>query len=123
MKRPTYKELHNKINDARHAVNQGWVNVINPEAVASDAFQLGYLLEELEPTLHSLLDDIQPAHYVGRRPPSQSYENKIMDSELFAFRASSRRFGCKVYLKFTLYDQFFWLVSLHKNRNNTGKKR
>ena len=122
MKRPTYKELDNKINDARNAVGQGWVNVINPEAVASDAFQLGYLLEELESTLQSLLDDIQPGHYVGSRPPSQSYENKIMDSELFAFRTSSRRFGCKVYLKFTLYDQFFWLISLHKNRNNTGKK-
>lgn len=122
MNRPTYKELNNKINDARQAVDQGWINVINPEAVASDAIQLGYLLEdELEPVLQSILDDLKPGQYVGRRPPPKSYENKIMASELFAFRTSSSRFGCKVYLKFTLFDDSFWLISLHKNRNK-GKK-
>lgn len=122
MNRPTYKELDNKINDARKAVEQGWVNVINPEAVASDATQLGFLLEdELEPVLQSILEDLKPGQYVGRRPPPRSYENKIMASELFAFRTSSRRFGCKVYLKFTLFDDSFWLISLHENRNK-GKK-
>lgn len=122
MKRPTYKELYNKINDAREAVDQGWINMINPDAVASDALQLGFLLEdELEPVLQSLFDDLKPGQYVGRRPPTRSYENKIMASEMFAFRTSSRRFGCKVYLKFTLYDSSFWLISLHKNRNK-GKQ-
>lgn len=118
MKRPTYKELDNKISEARKAVDLGAVNVINPEAVASDAIQLGFLLEdELSPVLLSILDDLKPGHYVGRRPPTRSYENKIIASELFAFRTSSRRFGCKVYLKFTLFDQSFWLISLHKNRD------
>jgi hypothetical protein len=121
MKRPTYKELDKKINDAKEAVSSGQVNVINPEAVASDALQLGFLLEdELDPVLLSLLDDLKPGQYVGRRPPPRSYENRIVASELFAFRTASRRFGCKVYLKFTLFDGTLWLISLHKNRHKKG---
>lgn len=118
MKRPTYKELDKKINEAKQAVTSGQVAVINPEAVASDAIQLGFLLdEELEAVLLSILDDLKPLQYVGKRPPPKSYENKIMTSELFAFRTTSRRFSCKVYLKFTMFDNSFWLISLHKNRN------
>ncbi|MBU1169167.1 MAG: hypothetical protein KKD44_06335 [Proteobacteria bacterium] len=118
MKRPSYKELDKKINESKQAVTLGQVSVINPEAMASDAIQLGFLLEhEINDVLLSLLDDIKPLQYVGKRPPSRSYENRIIASELFAFRTSSRRFGCKVYLKFTLFDNAFWLISLHKNRN------
>lgn len=121
MKRPTYKELDKKINDAKNAVESGELNVINPEAVASDALQLGFLIDdELDTVIMSLLDDLKPGQYVGRRPPPRSYENKIVASELFAFRTSSRRFGCKIYLKFTLFDGAFWLISLHKNRHKKG---
>jgi hypothetical protein len=118
MKRPTYKELDRKISDAREAVSGDRVNVINPEALAADALQLGFLLDdELNPVLLSLIDDLKPGQYVGGRPPSRSYENKIIQSELFAFRTGSSRFSCKIYLKFTLFDQAFWLISLHRNRH------
>jgi hypothetical protein len=116
--RPTYKELDSKINEAKNAVTKGAVNLINPEAVASDAIQLGYLLEtELPDVLLSVLSNTKPDHYAGKRPPSRSYENKIIMSELFAFRTRSERFQCKIYLKFTLFDEELFLISLHKNRN------
>ncbi len=122
MKRPTYKELDNKISDARMAVEKGDINLINPEAVASDAIQLGYLIEtELADVLLSVLSDIKPEQYVGRRPPSRSYENRIVESELFPFRTRSSRFKCSVYLKFTLFDRELFLISLHRNRNKGGR--
>ena len=118
MPRPTYKELDNKINEAKTAVSQGAVSVINPEAVASDAMELGYLLsDDLTDVLLSVLSTLKPNDYAGKRPPPRSYENKIIMSELFAFRTPSDRFQCKVYLKFTLFDNEFFLISLHKNRN------
>ncbi len=122
MNRPTYKELDNKLNEARSAVEKGLVNLVNPEAVASDAIQLGYLLEsELVDVLLAVLSSTTPEHYVGKRPPSRSYENKIIMSELFPFRAPSERFKCRIYLKFTLFDQELFLISLHKNRNKGDK--
>ena len=122
VKRPTYKELDNKLNDARTAVERGNISLINPEAVASDAIQLGYLIEnELSDVLLSVLADIRPEQYVGRRPPSRSYENRIVESELFPFRTSSSRLKCSVYLKFTLFDGGFFLISLHRNRNKGGR--
>jgi hypothetical protein len=118
MQRPTYKELDNKISDAKTAVTKGAVNLVNPEAVASDAMELGYLLsDELPDVILSVLANISPKNYVGKRPPSRSYENRIIMSELYAFRAMSDRFNCKVYFKFTLFDEEFYLISLHRNRN------
>jgi hypothetical protein len=122
MERPTYKELDKKISDARTAVSNDAVSLINQEAVAADAIKLGYLLdEELKDVLLDVLSDISPKHYVGTRPPSRSYENRIMASELFAFRAPSTRFNCRVYFKFTLFEEEFFLISLHQNRNKGGR--
>lgn len=122
MQRPTYKELDNKIAEARVAVSNGSVNLINPEAVASDAMELGYLLSsDLSNALLSVLSTVSPKDYAGKRPPSRSYENKIIMSELYAFRTLSHRFNCKVYLKFTLFDDAFFLISFHRNRNKGGK--
>ena len=122
MNRPSYKELYKKISEAKDAVSNDSVSLINPEAVASDALQLGYLLEEdLKDVLLSLLTGITPEEYAGKRPPSRSYENRIIQSELFAFRTASSRFNCRVYLKFTLFDEEFFLISLHQNRHKGGK--
>jgi hypothetical protein len=117
MNRPTYKELDNKINEARNAVEQGLVNLINPEALASDALELGYSInDELISSLSSVLDETQPDHYAGKRPPALSYEHTIMTNALYAFRTKSAFFSCLVYLKFTLFENELWVVSFHKNR-------
>lgn len=122
MERPSIKEIYKKIADAKNAVGDGFVNLINPDAVAMDAIELGYLLDDdLHDVLISLLNEITPKKYVGGRPPERSYEHKIITSDLFAFRTRSGRFSCVIYLKYTLFDGAFWLVSLHKNRSK-GKR-
>lgn len=82
-----------------------------------DALELGYLIEsELHNVLMTILDETSPAHYAGGRPPQRSYEQKIKDLELFAFEVESKRFQCRIYLKFALAGNVLWLVSLHQSR-------
>ena len=50
--------------------------------------------------------------YAGTRPPQKSYKNPILKCELYAFSWESRHFGCRVYLKFALKGEAFWLISL-----------
>lgn len=124
MNRPTYKELDKKLTEARNAADTGYVSLINPEAVASDAIELGYHIEdELLGALTSVLDGTTPKHYAGKRPPARSYENKITASDLYAFRTESGRFNCVIYLKFTMFNNELWIISFHKNRNDNKGRR
>ena len=117
MQRPSYKELFNKIKEAKKAVAEKRIILLNQNVIACDALELGYLIEEdLVNVLSELLNEILPENYVGKRPPQKSYEQDIKDLDLFAFKLDSTRFGCKVYLKFTLGGDDFWLVSLHRDR-------
>ena len=121
MKRPSHKELTKKIREAKEAVSERRIEIVEPIAVTSDALELGYLIEELPNILSEVLDEVTPYHYAGTRPPQHSYEEKIKDCELFAFRWESKHFGCDVYLKFTLKDDLMWLVSLHVHREGGGE--
>ena len=121
MKRPSHKELTGKIRQAREAVSQGHINLVDPDIVARDASELGYLVEDLQNVLYDVMGEVTQDNYVGKRPPDQSYEDKIKGSELFAFTWESKRFGCEVYLKFTLKDGILWLVSLHIQREIEGE--
>lgn len=125
MNRPTYKELNNKLLQAKKAVGDGLVNLINPKAIAEDAVELGYSIEsELVESLTSVLEGTSPEHYAGKRPPARSYENTIMANALYAFRRLSASFNCMIYLKFTIFENELWVVSFHKNRNShTGQKK
>ena len=117
MKRPSHKELYNKIRGAKEAVSSGLVNIINQEVIACASLDSVYLLEsDLLNVLSSFLGEISPDNYVGKKPPEKSYEHKIQNMDLFAFRMDSSWFKCKVYLKFALYDGELWLVSLHQYR-------
>ena len=116
MKRPSHKELTGKIGQARDAVSQGDIALVEPDIITIDAFELDYQVKDLQNVLYDVLGEVTPNDYVGKSPPEQSYEDKIKGSELFAFKWESRRFGCEVYLKFTLKDGILWLVSLHVHR-------
>ena len=119
MRRPSYKELENKIREARRAVREGRVLILEQEAVAADAIHLGYLVEtELLEVLRGILDETSPGHYAGTRPPQRSYERQIEGLELLSFTVASARFGCRVYCKFALTQEVFWLVSLHQERKS-----
>ena len=116
IKRPTHKELTNKIRLAKKTVlNNTKIAILDPENVAADALDLGYLFKEISNVLSIILDEITPLDYVGRKPPQRSYKVEIQGSELFAFRWNSTLFGYESYFKFTMKDDMFWLVSLHRH--------
>ncbi len=107
---------------ARHAVGKGQIALLNEVALVADAIELDYsIANELNVVLTELLEDAAPANYTGSRPPQRSYEEDIQGLELFAFSLDSKRFKCRVYLKFALAGEVFWLVSLHQDRPIKGE--
>ncbi len=119
MLRPSHKELYGKIRQAKKTVAEGKVLIVEQEAVAADALELEYLIEtELLGVLQELLEETNPGHYAGTRPPQRSYEREIEGLEIFAFVVENIRFKCRVYYKFALAEGVFWLVSLHQERDN-----
>jgi len=117
VQRPSHKELLGKLQEVRAAVAAGQVMILAPEVLACDAMDLGYVLgDELVSVLLSLLDEVDPGDYVGRRTPDRSYKPDIEGLELFSFVVRSHLFGCPTYFKFALHDGVMWLVSLHQSR-------
>ena len=84
----------------------------------SDLLELDIGVQELAGNLPEILREIKPGDYKGTYPPQRSYQEEILNSELLAFRWKSKFFGCLMYIKFTLKDDFLWLVSLHRDREN-----
>lgn len=121
MKRPSYKELNNKIQEAKKAVLESRIYILDPEIIAADALEIGYLVEDISNVLSSILNEITPSTYAGQRPPQRSYEDKIKGCELFAFKSESTQLGCEIYLKFTLKEGLMWLVSFHQHRETEGE--
>jgi hypothetical protein len=117
MNRPSHKELQWKLREARAAVGSESVFLIDQEAMAEDAIELGYDIgTELLDVLADLLRAVSVDHYVGSRPPQKSYKDDIRGLELFPFTLESSRFECRIYFKFALAGSALWLVSLHKDR-------
>lgn len=117
MKRPSHKEITNKILQAKEAVQKDNLLFINQNVLASDALELGYLFgEEIKEILMNLLNKADPDNYVGLKPPQKSYEQKIYGSELFAFRVKSDILNEIIHLKFVLANNNFYLISLHIHR-------
>jgi len=121
MDRPSHKEISRKIIQAREAVLESRVSIVNPISVASDALELGISIEHIGNILADLLKEIKPGEYAGQYPPQCSYEAEIKDCELLAFQWLSKKLGCRVYLRFTIKENQFWLVSLHQVRKMRGE--
>lgn len=116
VRRPSNKELFNKIKQGKEVAAQGNIFSIDPNVIAADAIELGYQVAKLKDVLCGLLDEVKIEHYIGAHPPRKSYESIIKDCELFEFKWTCRIFGCDTYLKYCLKGEFFYLVSLHKDR-------
>ncbi len=116
MKKPTHKEISNKIRQAREALTNGNLAIATPDIIAADALELDYEIEELQAILDKLLVQAKPDDYTGTFPPQRAYVDDIFQSDLFAFSLTSSCFACKIYFKFALKDDTLWLVSLHKDR-------
>ena len=116
MKRPSHRELDGKLKQARKAASKKRIAFVEPSVILSDLLDLNFLVKDLAGRLPEILSEIYPRDYQGQRPPAKSYERSILNSELFAFRWSSKVFGCKMYLKFAIKGDMFWIVSLHRHR-------
>jgi hypothetical protein len=109
--------LFGKLRDAKAAVSNGDVLLIDPDVIAEDAIELGYDIgSELLDVLTELLEETSLNHYAGFHPPQRSYKREIEGLELFPFVVESPRFKCGVYFKFALSRGSLWLVSLHEDR-------
>jgi len=117
MRRPSSKELFGKLRDAKTALRNGNIFLIDQEVIAEGAIELGYNIgSELFDVLAGLLAETSLNHYAGSHPPQRSYKEEIKGLELFAFAVESDRLKCRVYFKFALVEKSLWLVSLHQNR-------
>lgn len=117
MTRPSYKEINGKIKTAKIALADNRVRIINKKALISDAFELGYLFDDdFVEILDDLLNKTTPEHYTGTRPPLRSYESDIHGIELFAFTVKSTILDVMIYYKFSIKDNYCYLVSLHEDR-------
>jgi len=117
MQRPSDKELFGKLRDARAAIRNKDVFLIDQDVIAEDAMELGYDVgSELLEVLGEIVEGTSPSHYTGSRPPQKAYKGEIQGLELFSFVLESTRFECRVYFKFALSGGSFWLVSLHQDR-------
>lgn len=117
MKRPSNKELFGKLRDAKAAVRDRDVFLIDQDVIAEDAMELGYNIgDELLDVLADLLERTSLNHYAGSHPPQKSYKGEIEGLELFPLVVESPRFKCRVYFKFALSGGSLWLVSLHHDR-------
>jgi hypothetical protein len=122
MDRPSHKEIDRKIKQAKEAVLENRLSLIDAASIAADALELGYMVSEISDILVDLLTEITPKEYVGKSPPQRSYEEKILQCELFPFKWVSKRLGCAVYMKFAFKDEQLWLVSFHEDRKEGGEK-
>lgn len=115
MKRPSIKEINNKLRDSIKAVNGGRIKFVNINAIACDALDLGYSIDfDLKTILLELLSKASTENYVGKKPPERSYEKIIEGFDLFAFNIVCEFLKCLVYFKFAIKNGNFYLVSLHK---------
>lgn len=121
MTRPSHKEIYRKIKQAKEAVSENRISLINPISAAADALELGINIQELPNILIDLLREVTPNDYAGQYPPQRSYKDEIRDCELLTFQWLSEKLGCRVYLKFTIKENQLWLVSLHQVRKIGGK--
>lgn len=120
--RPGVKEIDKKLKDARTAVIEKGLLFANPVKAAGELNELDIVdAHELRDLLGILLNEIMLSDYAGSRPPMRSYEVEIADCELWAFSWQSARLEKKMYLKFTLKEKQFYLVSLHACRVNSPK--
>jgi hypothetical protein len=113
IKRPTPKELHDKLRQAREILDEGRIYLVDEEPIIADALDLGYDIAGISCVLRRLLNEISQKDYAGTKPPQRSYKAPILDSELYAFSWESRSLGCRVYLKFAMKGDALWIVSPH----------
>ena len=114
--RPSHKELSKKLREAQEVLSQKDGFFAEPSKNLCELDKLHLEIEDFWSFIFKILSEIHPENYTGSRPPQKAYETKIIGSELFAFSWTSSFFKKKMYLKFVLRNNNFYLVSLHEDK-------
>ena len=128
-KRPSKKEILNKIKQAKEIIKKGDIFILNKGNVfEDDAQELGYdISTELKILLLDLLESTEAKNYVGSHPPQRAYEQKIYKQELWAFKVKTDYFETdkeiEVYYKFAIKSNTLFIVSLHKDRGDRNYEK
>src|SRR5262249_46624759 len=115
--RPTTRELFNRLNEARTLLSaKDGIFVDHAKIVGElNALHIGDSSEVWD-LIRTLLNEINPGHYAGGRPPQKAYERSIEGRELFAVSWDSQHLGKRMYLKFAIKGDLYVYVSLHRDR-------
>ena len=115
--RPAFKELRGQLQKAKGFVAaSSWAPAIEIKLM-DDLHRLGlYTAREQADAFMTALSEIDPAHYVGRRPPEKAYEKRVYGREMFAFCWSSRRFLRTMYFKFCVTKDALFILSFHESK-------
>lgn len=123
--RPTNREIHKKVTDARDAIAAGNFQFGPTKHIAGDLEELQLdSAGELPGIMAILLEEILEAGpdmcYAGGYPPQRSYESEIRNLELWAYSWHSHRFQKRMYLKFALKKECYIYVDCHEDRPPKG---
>ena len=120
--RPSHKELTNKIRTAKELFDTCCIDILEPNVILEDSFQLGYSFQhEFKAIVERVLSTITPENYAGSRPPQKAYESQIKGADLLAFVIQCPLLENKdVYFKFALYLDVLVVVSLHEDKKKEG---
>lgn len=115
-KRPSDRELINRINEAKKYLKIRQGLFVNPSKVVGELSDLDVGdSNDVWQLIRELLEEISPKDYRGTRPPQKSYEKAIAGLELLAFSWWSPRLAKQMYIKFVLKGERFYYVSLHQS--------
>lgn len=115
VKRPTPREIDNRLKDAKDAIKNRCTIFANPSKVVGELMSLEIgETDEIWELILQFLNEIHPDDYAGTHPPQKSYEHSISNCDLWAFSWYSSLLKKKMYLKFSIKEGMFYYVSLHK---------
>ena len=117
MKRPTFRDIDHRLKEAKEALQKGSVLFANPSKVVGEMMELEIGdSDEVWELIIKLLDEIEVNDYKGQHPPKINYEPQGTGLELWAFCWKSTLLNKTMYLKFSIKDEIFYYVSLHKSK-------
>ncbi len=120
LRRPSDREIHQKLAAAKAALQQGDYQFPLQKHLVADLDALGAASEDdLIELVCEFISEITVAGpnecYCGGRPPQRSYEREIKDLELWAYVCYSERFQREMYLKFALKKGVYLYVDFHES--------